>query len=101
MAEKHADYCVTAAKHNNHTNHVASSFFTWEWKYNEELKKFLWTPLGWKSSVFITEKIVNGKLVITGKEKEDSLSHGSPIEIELRVKSNGEKHKISDLPDHR
>lgn len=101
MAEKHADYCVTAAKHKNNTNHVASSFFTWVWKYDKEQKKFLWSSLGWKSSVFITEMIVSGKIVITGKEEVGHLSHGSPIEIELRVKSNGEKHKISDLPDHR
>jgi len=100
MAERHADYCVTAAKHENHTNHVASSFLTWVWKYNEKEEEFLWSKLGWKSAAFITEMIANGKIVITGKEEGDNMLKGSPIEIELRVKSNGEKYNISDLPDH-
>jgi len=101
MTEKQADYCVTAAKHKNHNNHVASLFFTWVWKYSEEKRKFLWSQLGWKSATFITEMIANGKIVITGKENDDYISDGSPIEIELRVKSNGKKYNISDLPDHR
>ena len=101
MVEKHADYCITAAKHENPTNHVASSFFTWMWKYNKEKEKWVWSSLGWKPAIFITEMIVNNNLVITGKEEKTTILEGSPVEIELRVKSNGKKYKISDLPDHR
>jgi len=101
MAEKHADYCVTAAKHENKTNHIASSFYTWEWRYDKEKDKYLWCGIGWKNSSFIAELVIKGKLVITGKEVPGKLENGSPIEVELRVKSNGEKHKITSLPDSR
>lgn len=90
-------YCITAAKHENPDNHLASMFKLW--KYNEEKK--VWKCLDWKDAFFIVALLQDSQnTVLTAKhdEKEKEITFGAPIEFELRIAKKEKKYKISDMP---
>lgn len=91
-------YCITAANHDGASDHRASEFNVWEYRYNEKEEKWKWYPLGGKSLDYVAALLVKGNDVVSGKENEDSITTGAAIEIVLRIAKNDAQVKITDLP---
>lgn len=90
-------YCITAANHKNPNNHCASQFKVWE-SVKADNGKNVWNPIGSKSLNFINDLMAAGHEVLSGKENEDTISTGAPVESELRIAKNETKYKISEMP---
>lgn len=91
-----AQYCITAANHENKTNHVASSFLVW--LFDEKQKQ--WISQGGQSAKNVVGLIESGHSVITGELSKDgkTLNRGEKVEVELRIARNSSKYDISNMP---
>ncbi|MFZ6655921.1 hypothetical protein [Undibacterium sp. TJN19] len=89
-----ATFCVTAANHKNIKNHCASSFNLWEKNTDDNIYRRIGaTPLS-----KLVALIADGNIVLTGRENEDSITVGAPIEAELRIAKNEKHFPISEMP---
>jgi hypothetical protein len=91
-----AKYCITAANHQNQSNHVASSFLVWLFDEQKET----WSRLGGKSAKEVVSLIEAGHHVITGKfdAARKVISLGEQVEVEVRIAKNSSKYDISTMP---
>ncbi|ALP65198.1 hypothetical protein [Paraburkholderia caribensis] len=89
-----ATYCITAAKHENRNNHVASSF---EVFVAGDSPGDMVSARG-MSAKDIVELLENGHTVITGKIENGEIYFGAPVEIELRIAKNETLYPISEMP---
>jgi hypothetical protein len=91
-----AKYCITAANHQNKSNHVASSFLVWLFDEQKET----WSRLGGKSAKEVVSLIEAGHHVITGKfdAARKVISLGEQVEVEVRIAKNSSKYDISTMP---
>jgi hypothetical protein len=89
-----AKYCITAANHKNPKNHVASSFELWQENRNG------WERLGGRSAKVIVELLESGDTVTTAEydAKEETLTFGAAVEVELRISKNGGDFPITGMP---
>lgn len=92
-------YCITAVNHTNPSNHCASKFKVWEYRYSSERGEYFWRSLGGKSINFVSDLLAEGHEVLSAKENETNITTGAPIELELRIARNDTKFKISDMPE--
>jgi hypothetical protein len=91
-----AKYCITAANHNNKTNHVASSFLVWQL----DEQKNSWSRLGGKSAKEVVGLIEAGHSVVTGKvdAATKTLHLGEKVEVEVRIAKNSSQYDIGAMP---
>jgi hypothetical protein len=91
-----AEYCITAANHDNKSNHVASSFEVLVY----DKKQDGWVSCDPMSAKDVVELLESGNTVITGKLNEDKtkLSLGEPAEVELRISKNKTNYDIGKMP---
>ncbi|WP_321799700.1 hypothetical protein [Burkholderia sp. BCC1988] len=88
-------YCITAANHDNPSNHVASKFKLWLWDTANES----WAPqLSPATAKQVVELIEKGNEVITAKYDGKSIWRGARVEVELRIAKNETKYPISEMP---
>lgn len=90
-------YRIVAAKPKGGVNHVKSQFKLYELKQVD--KKWVWSPIGWKSLNDVSALMQAGNEVLTGKIVDNTMDDGDAVELELRIVHNGTKYKISGMPD--
>ncbi len=92
-----AEYCITAANHNNQNNHCASSFLLW--KLNPDTHK--WDRLGAKSLSHISDLLAAGHKVLSARHdaEKHKLYFGAPVEVELRIAKNETNYKLTEMPE--
>ncbi|KXV18739.1 hypothetical protein AD933_02835 [Acetobacter malorum] len=88
-------YYIVAAKPGGKTA-LKNEFKT----YRQALKdgKLRWVQ-AWRSTDNIADLIQKGNDVVTGKFIGDKMDEGDAVEVEIRIKHNGVKYKLSDMPD--
>lgn len=91
-----ARYCITAAKHANPQNHVASKFLLWCWVAEEETWRKEKQPATARQ---IVELIETRYQVFTARENPKTITVGKPVEVELRIAKNETEFPISEMPE--
>lgn len=90
-------YCITAARPKNAQHHLRSEFKLW--KYEQRPEGPRWVLQGWKRAARIAVLLDAGDEVLTAKQGTNGIKLGDAVEVELRIAHNGEKYRISDMPD--
>ncbi|MFX1736898.1 hypothetical protein PXJ20_11970 [Paraburkholderia sp. A1RI_3L] len=89
-------YCITAVKHDDPNNQVASKFKLW--MFNDKDKT--WNPQTTVvSKKAIVDLIQKGHKVITAQQEDNGIRRGEAVEIVLRVAKNDKNFPISEMPE--
>lgn len=88
-------YYIVAAKPGGETA-LKNEFKTCRWAQKDG--EWQWLS-AWRSTDYIADLLRKGNEVVTGKFIGGKMDEGDAIEVELRIKHNGVKYKLSDMPD--